>query len=113
VRSLFTDDGAFYPAAGVPTWWEVWLRDDRLPTFQTVAARLNVATKPHIISFPERDVILALADEATMERLVRNSDAVAELRLAKDTPTLFLEMRAVEQAAWAADLAAPSLRHLQ
>ena len=104
-RSLFTDDGAFYPAAGVATWWEVWLRDDRLPTFQTVAARLNVATKPHIISFPERDVILALADEVTMERLVRNSDAVAELRLAKDTPTLFLEMRAVEQAAWAADLA--------
>jgi hypothetical protein len=64
-----------------------------------------VASKAHTISFPERDVVLALADEATMERLVRNSDAIAELRLAKDTPTLFLEMKAVEQADWAANLA--------
>jgi subtilase family protein len=33
-----------------------------------------------------------------------NSDAVAELRIAKDTPTLFLEMRPIEQADWAGDL---------
>jgi hypothetical protein len=105
VRSLFTDDAGLFPAAGVPTWWEVWLRDDRLHTFRIVAARLNVATKAHTISFPERDVILALSDLATMERLIQHSDAVAELRVAKDTPTLFLEMRAVEQADWAANLA--------
>jgi len=104
-RSLFTDEEASFPAAGVPTWWEVWLRDGRLATFKTVADRLNIATKTHTISFPERDVILALADLATMERLIQHSDAVAELRLAKDTPTLFLEMRAVEQADWAANLA--------
>lgn len=104
-RALFTDEVALFPAVGVPTWWEVWLRDGRLATFKIVAARLNVATKAHTISFPERDVILALSDEATIERLIQNSDAVAELRLAKDTPTLFLEMRAVEQADWAANLA--------
>lgn len=104
-QSLFTDDLKLFPAAGVPTWWEVWLRDGRLPTFRIVAARLNVATKPHTISFPERDVILALSDLATMEKLIEHSDAVAELRLAKDTPRLFLEMRAVEQADWAANLA--------
>ena len=103
--ALFTDDMAHYPAAGVPAWWEVWLRDGRLQTFKTVAARLNVSVKAHTISFPERDVILALVDELTMERLIHNSDAVAELRLAKDTPTLFLEMRAVDQADWAANLA--------
>ena len=49
-------------------------------------------------------MILALADEETMARLVDNSDAVAELRIAKDTPTLFLEMRPVEQADWAGNL---------
>jgi hypothetical protein len=104
-RSLFTDDAELFPAAGVPTWWEVWVRDGRLATFQTVATRLNVATKAHTISFPERDVILALSDLETMEKLIQHSDAVAELRLAKDTPTLFLEMRAIEQAEWAANLA--------
>jgi hypothetical protein len=105
VRSLFTDDLALYPAADRPTWWEVWLRDGRLQTFRAVAARLNIALKEHAISFPERDVVLALADEATLGRLIANSDAVAELRIAKDTPTLFLEMRPVDQADWAADLA--------
>jgi hypothetical protein len=104
-RSLFTDDVALFPAAGVPAWWEVWLRDGRLQTFQDVSARLNVPTKVHTISFPERDVILAFGNEATMERLMQHTDAVAELRLAKDTPSLFLEMRPVEQADWAGNLA--------
>jgi len=94
-----------FPPSGRQAWWEVWLRDDRLETFRRVARRLNVEVKEHTISFPERDVVLALADEVTMARLIGNSDAVAELRVAKDTPTLFLEMRAVEQAEWAADLA--------
>ena len=102
--ALFTDDIDHFPTAGVPAWWEVWVRDGRLQTFKTVAERLNVSVKAHTISFPERDVVLALADEATMERLIHNSDAVAELRLAKDTPTLFFEMRAVDQADWAANL---------
>jgi Subtilase family len=104
-RSLFTDEAQHFPADGRQVWWEVWLRDGGLAIFQSVAAKLDVAIKEHVISFPERDVALALADEATMDRLIRNSDAVAELRLAKDTPSLFLEMRTVDQAAWANDLA--------
>ena len=103
-RSLFTDQVENFPAAAQLIWWEVWLRDGGLPVFRTVAGRLNVAVKDHTLSFPERDVVLALADEATMDRLVRNSDAVAELRVAKDTPTLFLEMRSVDQRDWAVDL---------
>lgn len=103
-RSLFTDQVEYFPAAAQLIWWEVWLRDGGLPVFRTVAGRLNVAVKDHTLSFPERDVVLALADEATMDRLVRNSDAVAELRVAKDTPTLFLEMRSVDQRDWAVDL---------
>lgn len=104
VRSLFTDDAALFPQVGRQAWWEVWLRDGRLETFRTVARRLEVAVKEHAISFPERDVVLALADEVTIARLVENTDAVAELRLAKDTPSLFLEMPTVEQAEWAKDL---------
>jgi hypothetical protein len=41
VRSLFTDDVAFFPTASNPVWWEVWLRDGRLSNFQTVAGRLR------------------------------------------------------------------------
>jgi hypothetical protein len=105
VWALFTDAPEQFPPDGQPTWWEVWLRDGGLGTFQTVAARLNVAVKDSFLRFPERDVVLALANEATMGRIVRNSDAVAELRLANDTPAMFLEMRTIDQAAWAAELA--------
>ena len=105
VRSLFTDTDDLYPVEGQPAWWEVWLRDDRLSTFRSVAARLNVSVKPQVVSFPERDVVLALADTGMMARLVANTDAIAELRAAKDTPSFFLEMRPVEQAEWAGDLA--------
>lgn len=111
LRSLFTDDMTLFPQAGRQAWWEVWLREDRLGTFRTVAERLNVVLKEHIISFPERDVVLVLANESTMVRLVGNTDAIAELRIAKDTPSLFLEMGAVEQVEWAADLAERSIRH--
>jgi hypothetical protein len=105
VRSLFTDDIAHFPLTGRQAWWEVWIRDGRLETFRHVAQRLDIALKDHTISFPERDVMLALATEEVMGRLVENTDAVAELRLAKDTPTLFLEMRPVEQTDWAENLA--------
>lgn len=104
VQALFTDAVDTYPPSNRQVWWEVWLRDGRLDEFQPVASELGLQLKEHTLNFPERDVVLLLADEAALARLVTNTDAIAELRLAKDTPTLFLEMRPVEQAAWVADL---------
>lgn len=105
VPSLFTDPVMTYPASGRQVWWEVWLRDGRLAEFRHVAAQLRLRTKEHTLNFPERDVVLLFSDEAALTRLVTNTDAVAELRLAKDTPTFFLEMKPIEQAGWVADLA--------
>jgi hypothetical protein len=104
VKALFTDALESYPANNREVWWEVWLRDGRLDEFRPVASELGLQLKEHTLNFPERDVLLVLADEAALARLVTNTDSIAELRLAKDTPTLFLEMRPVEQAEWVADL---------
>lgn len=104
VRALFTDPVDTYPGRDRQVWWEVWLRDGRLDEFRVVASELGLELKEHVLNFPERDVVLLLADEAALGRLVTNTDAIAELRLAKDTPTLFLEMQPVEQADWVADL---------
>ena len=104
LRSLFTDPDDLFPDDRVRVWWEVWIRDRRLPNFRAVAARLEVPVKPYLVSFPERDVVLALADKATMARLVANTDAVAELRAPKDSPSFFLDMRPIDQAEWAGDL---------
>ncbi len=105
VRSLFTDDSTLFPQDGQEVWWEVWLRRDQRETFNTITERLNIQTKPHAISFPEREVVLAMADVEAMARLIKNSDAVAELRIAKDTPSMFLDMGQIEQERWVTDVA--------
>lgn len=105
VRSLFTDDSDLFPQNGQEIWWEVWLRRGQRKNFDYVTKQLNLQTKPHTISFPEREVILAMANVEAMARMIKNSDAVAELRVAKDTPSMFLEMGSIEQDLWVEDLA--------
>jgi hypothetical protein len=46
-----------------------------------------------------------MSNVEAMARLIANSDAVAELRIAKDIPSIFLEMGSREQVDWAEDLA--------
>lgn len=105
VRALFTDAPETFPAAGRQAWWEVWIRGERLEGFERAAGQLNITLKEHALDFPERAVVLALAAPEMLQVLIENTDAVAELRLAKDVPTLFLEMGPREQADWARDLA--------
>lgn len=104
VRSLFTDPIATFPAPEREIWWEVWLRNDRREHFDTAAARVEIPVREHALVFPEREVVLARASAVTLERLLRNTDAVAELRIAKDQPSVFLDMGAREQGDWGRDL---------
>ena len=105
LRSLFVDPTHLFPDPGRPAWWEVWVRDGRLETLRTVAERLNVTVGSYKVSFPERNVVLVRASLEAMNRLAQNSDAIAELRIPKDTPRFFLEMPSIEQEEWAGDLA--------
>jgi hypothetical protein len=104
VQSLFTDEPSLFPESGQAMWWEVWLRNEHLESFQTVVRKLGLQTQPQILSFPEREVLLMMANEQQIERILKNCDAIAELRKAKDTPSIFLEMPSIEQAEWAKDL---------
>jgi len=109
VQSLFTDDPALFPQNGQAIWWEVWLRRGQrgqrgqLEDFQTIAQRLDILTKSHI-HFPERTVTLAMANVEKIKQVLQNSDTVAELRIAKETPSFFLNMRSLEQEQWVEDL---------
>jgi hypothetical protein len=104
-RSLFTDEERLFPAqANERVWWEVWLREGRRENFERVAQALNITLRPHAIHFPEREVVLALSDVATLNRLVAHSDVVAELRRAKDTPAFFMGLGGAEQRAWSEEL---------
>ncbi len=99
-RSLFTDDDALFPVGDGAVWWEIWLRDGNSDVFSRLAARLNLQVKDHAVRFPEREVVLVLANIETIDRLVANSDVVAELRRAKDTPAFFMGLDGGEQWAW-------------
>jgi len=104
-RSLFTDDERLFPPE--PTqriWWEIWLRDGRREAFERLARALDISVNAHAVRFPEREVLLALSDVLTLDRLVAHSDVVAELRRAKDTPAFFMGLGGAEQRAWSDDV---------
>ncbi len=105
VTSLFTDDEHLLPANGLDVWWEVWLRKDRRSVFDQVVQRLNIRTKHNTITFPEREIVLVMSNIEAMARIIANSDAIAELRIAKDIPSIFLEMGSREQMDWVKNLA--------
>ncbi|ACI94753.1 Y4bN protein [Afipia carboxidovorans OM5] len=106
-HSLFTDEDRLFPIdPNERVWWEVWLRDGRRENFERVAQALNITLRPHAVRFPEREILLALSDAATLDRLVAHSDVVAELRRAKDTPAFFMGLGGAEQRAWSEELLA-------
>jgi len=103
--SLYTDDPDLFPGAGQEIWWEVWLRRDGRAVFDHAADQLNLAVREHSVTFAEREVVLARAAPEIIGRIVANTDAIAELRLARDTPSLFMDMEGAQQIAWANELA--------
>ena len=105
VRSLFKDDLNLFPENGQEVWWEVWLRKDRRSAFDRVTQMLSIRVKPHTIYFYEREIVLVMSNIAGIAQIIKNSDAVAELRISKDIPSIFLEMGPREQSEWTKDLA--------
>ena len=112
IHSFFTDDTKQLPREGQSIWWEVWIRGGLLDHFRAAAANIGIELRTdEVLSFAEREVLLAFANMATLGRLITNSDAIAEIRLARDTPASFLTMNNIEQREWAdallANLEAP------
>ena len=87
------------------TWWEVWLRIGTRPTFDAAAHRLDLMVRNHALTFPDREVVLVCATAEVLGHIVANTDTIAELRLARDTPGLFMAMDGAEQRLWSDDLA--------
>jgi hypothetical protein len=92
VRALFTDNLSSFPSSeSQEVWWEVWLRHGYRESFQRIAEILNIRTTEHF-TFPEREVVLTLTSITTLSRIIINNGLIAELRLAKDSPSIFFEM---------------------
>lgn len=104
-HSLYTDQPDLFPGPGVMTWWEAWLRLGTRATFDAAAQHLELMLREHALTFPDREVVLVCATAEMLGRIVANTDSIAELRLSRDTPGLFMTMDGATQRQWSDDLA--------
>lgn len=104
-RSFYTDQPDLFPAAGDSVWWEVWLRGGTRAAFEKASQALELSTREHSLTFAEREVVAVRATAEQLGSVIANTDCVAELRLARDTPSLFMGMGGAEQRAWSDELA--------
>jgi hypothetical protein len=104
-RSFYTDDPDLFPAPQVSVWWEAWLRVGTMAVFQNAAQVIELLTREHSLAFAEREVVVVRANAEQLGSIIANTDCIAELRLARDTPSLFMGMDGAEQRAWSDDLA--------
>lgn len=93
LKSLWTDDVAFFPKNDLPIWWEVWWMSD-----STEHSEVMEYCKKHVIrhvdvilKFPERFVTMLKSTPNQMQFLVTNFGTVSELRGTYPTPWEHLE----------------------
>jgi hypothetical protein len=109
LRGLWTDTSEAYPKEDETIWWEVWLRRqdgnevERLMEF-TAAQEIEVA--PRRLMFDDRLVTLVRSTPAQLAASIDVLNDLAEVRKAKETATVFVNMGLVDQGAWVKELRA-------
>lgn len=99
LESFWQDEKHLLPTE-VPRWIEVWLssdKDDVIERFRKLLSDEKVEIVDGNLKFPEKSVLLILANRSQLERLIALSDDIAEFRLAKELATFFIEMENMEQ----------------
>jgi Subtilase family len=106
VISFFADEMAIFPKdSSQDIWWEVWLNKGRRESFNEISQKLNLRVQPYSVKFVEREVLVVLASVVQLGQIIRHCyGAIAELRIAKDMPSLFFENNELEQQMWMNDL---------
>ncbi len=104
LESFWTDAGPFPEDKEERLYWEVWLREASNPhdvseQFRAAAETVGIEVRDREIDFPERRVLLIRASIEQLTQVVRLFDWLAELRLAKQLATEFVDMPPHEQAA--------------
>jgi hypothetical protein len=104
LRALWTDSTEVYPADDETIWWEVWLRRQdgselgRLMEFAELK-RLDVAARR--LQFDDRIVTLVRATSEQLSASIDVLNDLAEVRRAKETAMVFVDMSPEEQGEWA------------
>src|SRR5713226_3347296 len=107
IGTLWTDPNPIPGDAKLLMWWALWCYRDKEATIEELCARLNVraADRDRRLYFPEIAVVPVLTNRTTLELMMFATDAIAELRLAIDTPVFFTDDVRGEQDEWVDGLA--------
>jgi hypothetical protein len=106
LESFWMEPGGIpFPSPTAIISWEVWLRVGRNPTevteaFRQEATQRGLQVGQRSILFRDRAVLLVLGTRAQLESSLDILNVIAELRLAKECPTSFVQMTPREQAEW-------------
>ena len=107
IGTRWTDPKPIPTDTQTPIWWALWCHRDKEGVIQDACGRLNVrmAERDRWLKFPEVIVVPVMTTRATIELMMFATDAIAELRLANDTPTFFIDDVEGEQHDWVEGLA--------
>lgn len=109
LRGLWTDSTEVYPDEHETIWWEVWLRrqdGNELERLMEFAGAQDIGVATRRLMFDDRIVTLVRATPAQLAMSIDVLNDVAEVRKAKETATVFVDMGAEDQGEWAKELRA-------
>lgn len=109
LRGLWTDADEVYPAERDSIWWEVWLRRQdgkELQRLLEFASLQNLEVGERRLQFTDRIVVLVRASPKQLAASLDVLNDLAELRKAKETAAVFVDMGPEEQANWVKELCA-------
>jgi hypothetical protein len=107
LRGLWTDTSEAYPHEKEIIWWEVWLRrqdGNELSRLMELAEHQGLEVAPRRLQFDDRIVTLVRASSAQLAASVDVLNDLAEVRKAKETATVFVDMAPEEQGEWVKEL---------
>ena len=103
IGSLWTDSRPL-PTEEKAVWWECWCWRDRVANLRHAAKRLDLRVSERRLLFPDYEVVPVFGVVSQIQHLLRICDAVEELRLAEDSPHVFMADLRREQPEWSEDL---------
>ncbi|HLK37075.1 MAG TPA: S8 family peptidase [Polyangiaceae bacterium] len=109
LRALWTDATDAYPADDEAIWWEVWLRwqdGEELARLMEFAGLRRLEVGARRLQFDDRIITLVRATPAQLSASLDVLNDLAEVRRAKETATVFVDLAPNEQAEWAQELLA-------
>lgn len=107
LESSFWQDAQDRLPGETADWIEVWLSSEDLlivETFEALCSELQITVGEGRLTFPERTVILVLANRNQLCELIEQSDDIAEFRAAREVATFFIEQENRDQVEWVNDL---------